>query len=306
MTGRDMFKTIIAGSDGRHGRGAASLAQVISAATSARLWLVGVHWEPPLLPLDSSTQLRRSFEDELRALRDELAPDATTHVAFDMSPAHALRRAADEHHADLVVVGSRQRTPLQRFASTDHALQVLHDAPCAVAVVPDVLPVPRSLGRIGVGIDETPESAVALEIAAGLARLSGAELHLLAVASDVYAGSPNLVASASYLSVYPAVLEARLKLARSEIATALEACDGVAATGDVRLGDPAGELAALSAGCDLLVLGSRRWGTVRRLALGSTSESVIRHAQCPVLVPPRGTAAEHTVAERAAHENVLF
>jgi hypothetical protein len=38
---------------------------------------------------------------------------------------------------------------------------------------------------------------------------------------------------------------------------------------------------------DLLVLGSRRWGPVKRLALGSTSERVIRHTACPVLVPPR-------------------
>jgi nucleotide-binding universal stress UspA family protein len=53
------------------------------------------------------------------------------------------------------------------------------------------------------------------------------------------------------------------------------------------LGDPAGELILASEGLALLVLGSRRWGPVRRLALGSTSERVIRHAGCPVLVPPR-------------------
>jgi hypothetical protein len=40
-------------------------------------------------------------------------------------------------------------------------------------------------------------------------------------------------------------------------------------------------------------IGSRRWGPVHRLALGSTSERVIRHAACPVLVPPRRADTEH-------------
>ena len=56
---------------------------------------------------------------------------------------------------------------------------------------------------------------------------------------------------------------------------------------------------------DLLVLGSRRWGPVRRLALGSTSERVIRHTACPVLVPPRDGASEHGDAESVSDETVL-
>ena len=80
---------------------------------------------------------------------------------------------------------------------------------------------------------------------------------------------------------------------RRSSARRLGACEGVAAEGFVVV-DPAEELIAATEELDLLVLGSRRWGPVRRLALGSTSERVIHDAACPVLVPPRRTDAERT------------
>jgi nucleotide-binding universal stress UspA family protein len=40
-------------------------------------------------------------------------------------------------------------------------------------------------------------------------------------------------------------------------------------------------------GVDLLVLGSRGFGPVMRLLIGSVSSRVIREAPCPVLVVPR-------------------
>jgi nucleotide-binding universal stress UspA family protein len=37
-------------------------------------------------------------------------------------------------------------------------------------------------------------------------------------------------------------------------------------------------------GADLIVMGSRGLGGVRRALMGSVSDSVVRHAHCPVLV----------------------
>jgi nucleotide-binding universal stress UspA family protein len=47
------------------------------------------------------------------------------------------------------------------------------------------------------------------------------------------------------------------------------------------------ELAAFSEDVDLLVVGSRGYGPVRRLVLGSTSDYLERHARCSLLVLPR-------------------
>jgi nucleotide-binding universal stress UspA family protein len=54
---------------------------------------------------------------------------------------------------------------------------------------------------------------------------------------------------------------------------------------------PADQLVDLSERVDLLVLGSRAWGPVRRIVLGSVSAGLTREAHCPVLVLPRGDGA---------------
>jgi len=64
----------------------------------------------------------------------------------------------------------------------------------------------------------------------------------------------------------------------------------VEASGDVAVGTPVDELVELSRTVDLLVLGSRAWGPVRRTVIGSTAAKVMRRAHCPVLVLPRGVA----------------
>ncbi|MGH2973909.1 MAG: universal stress protein [Solirubrobacterales bacterium] len=53
-------------------------------------------------------------------------------------------------------------------------------------------------------------------------------------------------------------------------------------------GPPAEVLVEHSQQLDLLVLGSRGYGPVKSVLLGSVSSHVLRNAQCPVLVAPRG------------------
>jgi nucleotide-binding universal stress UspA family protein len=50
------------------------------------------------------------------------------------------------------------------------------------------------------------------------------------------------------------------------------------------VGPPAETLVRLSAEVDLIVVGARGLGALKRLLLGSVSERVLRHAACPVLI----------------------
>jgi nucleotide-binding universal stress UspA family protein len=298
-----MFRTIVAGCNGRErGRGAVSLAHAIAGATGAELLLVGVHHNTPLPSPSSYAAQRRDLEQHLRAVRDELAPEAVIRIRADMSPAHALRHVARYEGADLLVVGSRHRRRLQHMAESDHAMQVLHGARCAVAIAPDPLAPRPELRRIGVGIDATPESVAALEMACELARRTGARLRLVAVADDALSGWVGYVPMPLDEDTLQDIVEQRETAARALVDERLALCEGADAEVVVVVGSPAGELILASEDLDLLVLGSRRWGPVKRLALGSTSEQVIRHTACPVLVPPRGAESEHDERDTAVDQ----
>ncbi len=66
----------------------------------------------------------------------------------------------------------------------------------------------------------------------------------------------------------------------------IKAAGGTVAETHVRLGRPAQEIVNLAdkIAAGLIVMGSRGLGGVRRALMGSVSDSVVRHAHCPVLV----------------------
>jgi nucleotide-binding universal stress UspA family protein len=76
-------------------------------------------------------------------------------------------------------------------------------------------------------------------------------------------------------------------------AVAAEAVEGIdeqlRATGHALSGAPAPAIvdACEQAGADLLVAGSRGYGPVTRVLLGSVSKELVHRAPCPVLVAPR-------------------
>ena len=66
----------------------------------------------------------------------------------------------------------------------------------------------------------------------------------------------------------------------------IEGLGGTVAQAHLRLGRGDEEVVVLAEelGVDLIVMGSRGSGGVKRALLGSVSDSVVRHAHCPVLV----------------------
>ncbi len=278
-----MFTRIVVGVDSREGgRDALALATLLQAVGGGELIAVHACATEPL-----------PREDVLTAVEVELADAGGTGrglVVSDRSPAHALRTIAGREAAELVVVGSSRRGGAQRVLAGDDAAATLHWAPCAVAVAPrGFADAPRPLRRIGVGLDAAGESRPALELARRLAQRAGADVRAITVVP----ASVPLWAAATWSTPWS-----------GEDASALRADDRLPAgraarlpadvTPETMVGAPWKELAARSADLDLLVVGSRAYGPLRRLLLGSTSTRLARHAACPLLVTPRG--AHTTVA----------
>lgn len=125
----------------------------------------------------------------------------------------------------------------------------------------------------------------------GMELLGSAEaITLLTVLGDV----PGDDAGGFEGSVYTP--DERDEIWRAEQAEASEELDrtaaalgGVEVERRVELGDVAAAICDVAAeiGADIIVVGSHGRGFLGRVVLGSTSEHVVRHAHCPVLVVRR-------------------
>jgi nucleotide-binding universal stress UspA family protein len=257
-----MFDRVIVGVDGdASGRDAIAVARLLVAG-SGRLSLAHVH---ELTPVRGASGAYGPDEDEesrrvLEAEREATGVEADLLTVTASSVGRGLHYLAETQHADLLCVGSSARGFAGRVLIGDVTRAALIGAPCAVAVAPfGCAEAGTAIAKVGVGYDGSPESEGALAVGRDLAAHHGAALAALMVVSRS-----------------DAVEEGERELA---------ALDGV--EGRVAIGAPGEELAAFSAEVDVLVVGSRGYGPIRSLMLGSTAVHLASSASCPLIVLPR-------------------
>ena len=131
--------------------------------------------------------------------------------------------------------------------------------------------------KILLATDGSKDATLAAQDAIDLSDQSGAELHV------VYVGHSSLTQPPTE---YRTAAQERL----DELVTKVEDAGVTVAEAHLRM-DTQGSMEdensvglAEELGADLIVLGSRGLGGMKRLLMGSVSESVVRHAHCPVLV----------------------
>jgi nucleotide-binding universal stress UspA family protein len=133
--------------------------------------------------------------------------------------------------------------------------------------------------RILFASDGSEDSELAATTAVGLAKITGSELHVLHVAPafpDYFEPSDP----------EPGPTEREGRRILDEQVKKIENVGGAVAQSHLRMGGAAEEVIDLSEELEtgLIVLGSRGRGRIRRALMGSVSDSVVRHAHCPVLV----------------------
>ncbi len=136
--------------------------------------------------------------------------------------------------------------------------------------------------RILVATDGSKEAELAVTTAADLAKSTDSELHVLHVGEVPLVYHPETHA-------YQAEYEEHEKEAQQLLEAQVDRIEGASATeaqAHLRMGRADEEIVELAQSIDagLIVMGSRGQGRLRRALVGSVSESVVRHAHCPVTI----------------------
>jgi nucleotide-binding universal stress UspA family protein len=287
-----MSRPIVVGFDGsEHGLDALVLGRALATTLSARLLVVIAYTPDQWLWAPGTADPMDRDEREQVVARAQAVFSDEDHIEFRTLPspsaAGALHAEAEREDAQIIVVGSSHRGTIGRMLLGTVAQEVLDAAPCAVAVAPPRLGAQREIGfsRVGVGFDDTPAAHDALAVAHSFACCAGAELRLLWAAHLTTRALP--LAATSYVN--PDYFEE----VRTEVEDRLEKAaaplrEDVSVRAEIVRGQTTDALTAQSERLDLLVLGSRGYGPLARVLLGSVSRRVVSDARCPVLIVPRG------------------
>lgn len=293
----------LVGHDGSaRGDDALALSRALAPNDDARRLIVHVI-ERPAPDLSPNAGFRRGLLEDAEA---ELAPlRASLHAAEELrvvdapSVAHGLHALAEECGATLLVVGPSHRGKIGYAVLGTVADRLLHGSPCPVAMaIAGFAGSPQAIDRVVLAYDGSAEAESALAFAGGVAGALHASVDVVCVQMP-----PAYYDLAGVSGIPPTLLEEPVKRAAALAARAVEALGaghvGATATPLWPTGDA---IAAAAAGADLVVCGSRAYGPLRHVVLGSTGHYVLHHAPCSVVIVPRG----NTVAVAKTHDAELL
>lgn len=183
-------------------------------------------------------------------------------------------------HADLLVVGSRGLGKWSRRVLGSVSSSLVRHAHCPVAVIRDGQK-PRDDASIVVGVDGSPASELATEIAFDEASRRGVELVVVHTWNDVDYEFPDV----KWTDLKPR----EDRVVSEQLAGWCERYPDVVVRRELMRDRPAHQLVEQSEGAQLVVVGSRGRGGFVGMMLGSVSAAVVETVQVPVIIA-RGSA----------------
>jgi nucleotide-binding universal stress UspA family protein len=287
-------RKVVIGFDGSGpARDALALGETLCRALHGRLVLAYVYpFDPrPLTPgyEREREQARRESEATLREAPVSRTDGAgVERIALAAgSAARGLHELAVSRSAGVLVLGSSHRSGLGRVVPGRVASKLLHGASCPLAIAPaGYAGHAADLRTVAVGFDGSEQSVLAAREAAGLALGAGARLLVIAVVDTfgaMYLGPERQ----TVLNVIQSELDERIQHLLGSLPVELRY--------DVRLRRgpvPRTLLEEAEPDADLLVLGSRAYGPLGSVLLGSVSAQVIHTCPLPLLVVPRGAGGQ--------------
>lgn len=227
--------------------------------------------------------------DEAVAEAESAAPGVPVDTAMPTdSPAPYLIDASKT--AAMVVVGGTGKGFFAEMAIGSTAAAVLSHAHCPVMVLRSrkgTTTYPDS-GPVVVGIDGSPLSEQALETAFEEASRRNASLVAVHAWSDTT--YDDVYGMARLVTQWESIEDEERRLLAERLAGWQEKYPGVAVERVLVRDHPRHTMLEWSAKAQLVVVGSRGRGGFTGLLLGSVSQALAHHAECPVLVVRPGNA----------------
>lgn len=233
------------------------------------------------LSVDVLDGLQAESQRMLDQTRSELAerrPDVDMTTAVQVGP--PIPTLIEESRAArLVVVGSRGLGGFRGMLVGSTAVALASRGACPVAVIRGG---GQPTGPVVVGVDGSPASDAAVELAFEEASLRRAELVAVHTWLE-HASDADLAVVESALN-WDALTERGMESLAERLAGWAEKYPDVTVTRRVTRGRPIVNLLAAAADAQLLLVGSRGRGAFAGVILGSTSQALVYHAPCPLIV----------------------
>lgn len=228
-------------------------------------------------------ELRRQLEIAASAVRRDGLSVRTR--LLEGRPASEVVRLAAQGDVDIVILGARGHGVLERMLLGSVSAEVVDRAPCPVLVARR-----RPSSRVLLGTDGSRDAQHAIDFLAASGLWRGATVRVASVIdlpTTWWLGVAPMDAVAAAEPSTAAQVEAKRhgQEVAQTAATRLVA-EGYTADAVVREGDSAGTIVAeaIAWKADVIVVGTRGHGLLKRFLLGSTARNVLHHAPMSVLI----------------------
>jgi len=223
-------------------------------------------------------QSRQAAQQAQAVIEDRYAGLTVDTAVLTGPPVPAL--IEESANAQLMVLGSRGLGGFTGMLVGSTAVGLVAHGHCPVAVIRGDV---ASAGPVVVGVDGSPASAAAVALAFEEASLRGAELVAVHTWTE-YGSDLGYASGRHFVQDWDSIEEREDALLAEQLAGWQEKYPNVSVRRVVTRDRPVRCLLDRSADAQLLVVGSRGRGGFTGMLLGSTSQALVYHATCPLLV----------------------
>jgi nucleotide-binding universal stress UspA family protein len=295
MSATSLYRKILVAYDGsRYSEEACNFAAILAKALGSQV--IVAHILPPITtytaPLRAEDESGLENKANLAAMEivskmQQMGIESTPKIlAAKGSTADTMIDFAASEKIDLIVAGTRGLGAFRRMILGSVSTNLLNHANCPVLVVRKrVNKIEAELGKILVATDGSKPSSDAVEQAIGIAAATGSSLT---IANIVYF-PPLAYSDAPPINIDRAFQDLRTDGERI-VGEAQKLAKASGVNADTTVIDenrsPVWAITKFAEGgkFDLIVLGTRGMGGLRRTVLGSVANGVVHYAKCSVLV----------------------